>query len=429
MILKDILGPTAKIYNIYTDSTPRYAGGSSGLTFYKGKLILAIRQSTNIAMGGTPHYNYRFIHDHTIPYMNNSLCMMGSIDPKDLNDELIYIRTESLNVSKNDDNVIFRGLEDARLIVWENELYVYGTQFTNDCTSGCDMMCYKLNNDLKVMDSCRLPGKYTLGIGGLVTEKNWMAIPDRKMDFIYGIVNKNGNDIPIIYDNMSPDVELNMTVKGSTPLLKDDIGYSCIVHKSRREGNMLYYDHMICYMTDQFEIHGYSKPFHFEQQGIEFCTGWTEDDSGNLYITYSTTDGTTNLLVTDMKTLLKTIEREEGIPTGPHPQEIAEKLFLSNPIDSAQYFWKDWVQNGNRDSLYSHYAILLYYLDRYLLDDTIPELEQDNSVDALVLKIYHNRRIDGNISEFNNMMSQLPIGWKSKIQNKYLIKFNFQKLI
>ena len=137
-ILKNILGEKAKLYHIYTSSTPRYVGGSAGIAFFNGKLVMSIRQSTNIPIGGYPHYDYGFIENHTKPYLNNSICRIGMLDPDVLKisdpDTPIYLHTEEFRPMPSRDKGIFRGLEDPRLAVWNNTLY--GVGFRPDIQPG-----------------------------------------------------------------------------------------------------------------------------------------------------------------------------------------------------------------------------------------------------------------------------------------------------
>ena len=454
-ILKNILGEKAKLYHIYTSSTPRYIGGSAGIAFYKGKLVMSIRQSTNIPIGGYPHYDYGFIENHTTPYLNNSICRIGMLDPDVLKlsdpDTPIYLHTEEFRPMPSRDKGVFRGLEDPRLAVWGDTLYIYGTQFTDEYPYAEALVYYIPNSDMSGFDkSGFLPGiTHYYGKDYLSTEKNWMAIPGNEMDFVYMVSAEykpngvfpsdsgNFNIVPVKYSDLSTNlsrfegtVPVGVTMfRGSTPLVEYNGGYMCIVHNSERIDGKLNYKHHIGFIDKDFTSFIASEEFIFEQTGIEFTTGWCLDDSGNLYISYSTTDGTTNLLVTTPDDLVSRVTGKDYGVVKSDPKFTAEILFKTNPIDAAQYYWKCWMQYNDKDSLYSHYAILLHYLDRYLLPAHLDFLEDDNSIDALILKIFNHRRTHQDYTTFYNMLDMLPGNWKSGIQNKYIKMYNFEKLI
>lgn len=453
-ILKNILGEKAKIYHLYTDSTPRYVGGSAGIAFYNNKLVLSIRQSTNIPIGGYPHYDWGFVENHITSYLNNSICRIGEIDPKIFKtsspDTPIYIETKKFNTIPNKDKGVFLGLEDPRLSVWGNTLYIYGTQFTNEYPYA-EAMVYYIPND-NMDDYIKygfLPGM-THYYGSLCTEKNWMAIPGKDMDFVYmvsaeyketGVFSNdsgNFNIVPVKYSDLDTklsrfegSVPIGTTFfRGSTPLIKYNDGYMCIVHNSERIDGKLQYTHHIGFINNDFTSFTASEGFKFEQPGIEFTTGWCMDNNENLYIPYSTTDGTTNLLITTPDDLISCILKDSDYgPIYTNPEFTADMLVKTNPADAAQYYWKSWIQNNNRDSLYSHYAILLHYLDRYLLPNKLDFLEDDDSVDALVLKSFNHRRTHQGYREFYDMLDKLPKDWKTKIRNKYIKMYNFEMLI
>lgn len=440
-ILKHILGKKARMYHIYTDSTPGYANGSAGIEFFNGNIVMIIRMSTCIPVGGTPHFDFRF-YNHITPHMNCSVCKIGKISLDEFGkDNLIKIKTNVIDgILPNSDKNPFRGYEDPRLITWNGELYTYGTQFTDNYNVAQGIMCYKLDENLtKATEISEIPGAWKFyGNEYMCTEKNWMAIPDQKKDFVYALVRKDEDIAPIKYSDLSDHgarfggiTPGQISFRGSTPLIKYKDGYVCIVHNSvRNSSGELDYSHNLCFIDKNFNTAKISGEFRFEQSGIEFSIGWCEDNKKNLYISYSTTDGTTNVIVTTMKDLISVImnDKEYG-EIKDDSRTIADKLYITNPIDASQYYWKDWIQSGNKDSLYSHYAILLHYLDRYLLPDTLKGLESDNSIDAMVLKIYHHRRVSRDFNIFYDMLRSLPENWKKLIQNKCIKDFNFEKLI
>ena len=261
---------------------------------------------------------------------------------------------------------------------------------------------------------------------GKSTEKNWMAIPDRVGEFVYCISKSDGRYHTVLYSDSNPDPMCEL--RGSTPLVKTKHGYTAIMHESGWNGDWLEYNHRLVFFDKQCRFTTCSSPFNFEQSGIEFCTGMVMDDDKNLWVSYSTTDGTVNLYKTDLKSFEQ--QSETGvIIRNSDSQRIASNLWKNSPITSSQYYWNDWVQNSNKDSLYSHYAILLYYLDRYLIPDSLPYLEDDNSVDALILKIVHLRRIHAPWKIYYDELHKLPDAWGSEIKNQHILLYKHHDYI
>ena len=75
-------------------------------------------------------------------------------------------------------NSVYNGLEDARFVVWDNKMYVYGTRF--DVIEGKGIIViYELNDKQEVCSVINVCNEDTY------IEKNWMAIPDKPFHFIY----------------------------------------------------------------------------------------------------------------------------------------------------------------------------------------------------------------------------------------------------
>jgi len=195
-ILKDILGEKARLYHIYTDATPRYAGGSAGIEFFKGDIVLAIRQSTSIAVEGTPHFDFRF-YNHLTPYLNCSVCKIGRISPERFGDDnLIKIETGTIRgILPNSDKNPFRGFEDSRLAIWGDNLYVYGTQFTDHYDVAQGIMCYRLDDTLmEAFENIEIPGaallwgskfSYRKKLDGYSRKENGFCIYSGLRRFVY----------------------------------------------------------------------------------------------------------------------------------------------------------------------------------------------------------------------------------------------------
>lgn len=399
------------IYRLYTCAPNKYAQGNMGLAWWHGRLIGACRCTTNIAIGGRPHFSEEAFR-HGTTFLNSSMVKIGYLNPK--NKDLIYWDSVTLPVKSNYKGS-FRGLEDPRLVVWDDKLYIYGTLRTEDDPQGLIIHAYELDENFNIIDEIAFSTKHSQS-----TEKNWMAIPDKVGEFVYCISNSNGRYHTVLYSDPNPDPMCKL--RGSTPLVKTKHGYITIMHESQWYSDWLDYNHRLVFFDKKCQLTTYSSLFNFEQPGIEFCTGMTMDDKDNLWIAYSTTDGTVNLYKTDLKSFEQQAENEIIIKDS-DSQRIAHDIWKNSPITASQYYWNDWVQNSNKDSLYSHYAILLYYLDRYLIPDILPGLEDDNSIDAIILKTLHLKRIHAPWKVYYNELHKLPANWKSEIRNQYILLY------
>lgn len=191
------------------------------------------------------------------------------------------------------EDVMFRGLEDARMVVWNNELYTYGTR------------CDKAGGDARIV--LYTPSGEEVVVRspfGCAVEKNWMAIPDRPMHFVYGFRDYKVVVVKVCADGscevLENDGAVNMDwytagdvhfndIRGGTPLVRIENGYLAVVHRQEWTYGGYCYRHAVVRFDDRLNLVDITRWFQFMHPVCEFCTGMALKD-GKVYLTYSVLD-------------------------------------------------------------------------------------------------------------------------------------------
>lgn len=214
-----------------------------------------------------------------------------------------YIDTSKLDVKPLWE---FIGLEDGRLVNWNNKLFLCGVR--RDTTSngvGRMELSELIYSDESVIEISRhrIPAP---GLDNSYCEKNWMPVLDQPFTFV-----KWTNPTEVVkYDALSKTVSSNTIgvyrdfgtgdLRGGSQVLKLNNNYIAIVHETNLykseagRKNATYY-HRFVVWDDQFNLLKISDKFKFMDAKIEFCCGMCELDS-NLYITFGFQDNAAFLL-------------------------------------------------------------------------------------------------------------------------------------
>lgn len=271
-----------------------------------GKLIVNLRNC-----------NYTLWHTDLGQPFENQWGPLVYLNPE--ND--LHLKTENILIEINDDLSIvndsatlidmklnvsnplweFHGLEDARLVKWEEKLYLCGVR--RDTTeNGQGRMelseIYFNGSTYEEIKRYRIPSP---GKNDSYCEKNWMPILDKPFHFI-----KWSDPTEIVYF----DIHSNMTTvanlqKQSLPLHNDFRGSSqvltltddkkiAIVHETKLFTNELgrknaIYEHRFIIWDKDWNIIKVTDPFSFMGFDIEFCCGLALKNN-YLYIPFSCQD-------------------------------------------------------------------------------------------------------------------------------------------
>lgn len=198
----------------------------------------------------------------------------------------------------------YSGLEDAKFVVWDGRLYIYGTR--------CDVYYGQGNICVYLIDAEDFTVEREWVVknrpNGAVLEKNWMAIPDKPFHFVYSpcptiVARVDLDDCSFTLGKPSPN-ELTDGMKGSAPLCRvDDDTYLALVHDSDGGFNeygryLLKYRFKAVLYDNNFKIKRTSDWFSFMDDTTEFCCGMCVNN-GNITFTHSLFDGSSYL--TEMK--------------------------------------------------------------------------------------------------------------------------------
>jgi hypothetical protein len=184
----------------------------------------------------------------------------------------------------------FVGLEDARLVQWDNEYSLIGVR-RDTTTNGVGRMeksvikLDKNNWSVKEVKRTRIPAPAP---DTSYCEKNWVPILDRPNQFIkwtspVEVVELNGEQCNQL--SVKQGVQSNKDQRGGSQLIRWGSMYISITHEVDLFKNYLtqkdgIYRHRLCVWDNELNLVGLGKPFSFLDGRIEFCVGAAifEDD-------------------------------------------------------------------------------------------------------------------------------------------------------
>ena len=221
---------------------------------------------------------------------------MGTLDP----DTLKLETWEKVDMSVLDvpPKWEFVGLEDARLVRWDDRLFLVGVR--RDTTpNGVGRMELSEIVDNKEVSRCRIecpdPTSYC--------EKNWMPVLDKPYHFV-----KWTNPVEVVKVDMDscssetvythPQIPgFALDIRGGSPLVRwDEDTYISICHEcefvlknnlGHKDGS--YYHRFVLWDSDDFSVKMISNRFKFMGMAIEFCIGMDMKDD-QVVIAYACED-------------------------------------------------------------------------------------------------------------------------------------------
>jgi len=282
---------------------------NASLLYNDGKLIMTLRnveytmhcceekQQYQSCFEGPLSYYHR--DDDLTLRTNNFYCELDEIT-------LDIKKYYKIDTSKLDVKPIwtFIGLEDIRLVYWDNKYYACGVR-RDTTTNGIgrielseleikDNAVNEVNrNRIEVQDSTSY------------CEKNWMPIKNKPFHFVKWTnpteivkVDLNTNKSETIFLSNSYENIYNILgdIRGGSQLIEwDDNTYLSIVHSTNfipknHNGfkDVEYYHHFIIWNND-WTLKYISEPFNFLDTKVEFCIG-LEQINNNIFITFGFQD-------------------------------------------------------------------------------------------------------------------------------------------
>ena len=217
----------------------------------------------------------------------------------------------------------FVGLEDARLIKWDDKYFLCGVR-RDTTTNGQGRMelseiIITKGNVVEInRNRIEVPDKNSY------CEKNWMPILSKPYHFVKWSnpteivkVNLETNNCDIIFKDNEINNDLPFDIRGGSPLIDwFDNTYLCITHEvdftlKNQNGfkNADYYHRFIIFNRETYKKKIISEPFNFMTGKIEFCIGLAryKDD---ILITFGFQDNSSYLLIINKDKLNHFIHNE-----------------------------------------------------------------------------------------------------------------------
>ena len=200
----------------------------------------------------------------------------------------------------------FVGLEDARLVYWD-DYYLIGVR-RDTTTNGVGRMelskveLDKENWIVKEVDRKRIPAPAP---DNSYCEKNWMPVLDRPYHFVkwnspVEVVEFDGTQTHQV--SVRQGLQPLKDQRGGSQLIRWGNCYISITHEVDLFKNYLnqkdgIYRHRLCVYDDQLNLVGLSKEFSFLDFRIEFCVGIAEYQ-GDLLVSFAVADNAAFVLRT-----------------------------------------------------------------------------------------------------------------------------------
>lgn len=306
----------------------------------------------------------------------------------------------------------YRGLEDGRLVSWNNKLYIYGTRWDRIRDKGC-ICIYELDEKKGPINEIIIPPQ---GSGNC--EKNWAAVEDRPFTFIYtnnpvDVIQVNENGECRLLKHHEKNETIDKWIKGSTQVVRyDENTYISMVHTNnyREVDGITYSDYLTAFVfyDNDFNIIKMSDWFVFKSPMCEFTCGLAIHNN-DVYITYSQLDCTSHLVVTNKETIEKFIN---------NPNEL-------NIIDGFIDYYQLAKQNEDNGQYVAQFA--LYNYAALLADDNniFNEMKEECLIKMFcgIVKFADTYRKKSYYSEIKNAIIKLSEKYPNSCEFYYLIGF------
>jgi hypothetical protein len=236
----------------------------------------------------------QYIHEEHRPVLETTN-FIASID-----DGFNLSGYKKVNMLPSEAHWTFIGLEDARLVRWQGDLYLIGVRRDTENTGIGRMELTKLDSDYNEVSRVRIPAP---GDNNSYCEKNWMPILNRPFQFVKWslptevVSFHDGVTHSKIIDNY---IKVRRDLRGGSQVVPYKDYYIAIVHEAAlfqselKQKDAVYLHRIICWDKD-FNLVHLTEPFNFLGGKIEFCTGLAIKDD-DAYISFGHQDNSAYLL-------------------------------------------------------------------------------------------------------------------------------------
>jgi FkbM family methyltransferase len=308
--VKKVLKNNGSIHPIIIPADQTNGTGLMNPSIYNdnGKLIMNLR-----------HVNYTLYHCEGEQLYINRWGPLAYLNPEndlhlrttnyfcEVTDDLEVKSFTKIDTSKLDVPPIweFVGLEDGRLVRWNDKLYICGVR--RDTTShgeGRMEMSELEVKDSKVREIKRSRIKHPYDQSSYC-EKNWMVVNDMPNHFMKWtnpteLVEANPETLECFQRVVKPGTGQHQDMRGSSQIILYKGKRICVIHEVDLFKNKLgqkdgKYTHRFVIWDKDWNIDHISEPFSFMDGEVEFCCGLTEHKD-DLLITFGFQDNAAYIL-------------------------------------------------------------------------------------------------------------------------------------
>jgi hypothetical protein len=307
-LVKSVIDNGGSIHPLILPSTETNGTGLMNPSIFNdnGKLICNLR-----------HVNYTLMHCEGNQVFGNRHGPLAYLNPEndlhlktinfmlELNDELTIERYTKIDTSKCDVEPMweFHGLEDARVVRWNDELWISGVRRDTTPNGQGRMELSKLDNDYKETQRYRIEAPIDKES---YCEKNWMVVEDLPFHYVKWanpteVVKANIDDLSSTQIVHKEGIGELQNMRGSSQVIRWGDYRICITHETKLWKNKIdqrnaKYTHRFVVWDLDWNIKYISESFSFMDGEIEFCCGIAFDNNDNLLISFAFQDNAAFIL-------------------------------------------------------------------------------------------------------------------------------------
>ena len=209
---------------------------------------------------------------------------------------------------------IFIGLEDARILMWDDNIYLCGVRrdIKTDGEGRMELTRIVKNdqNEWEEVERIRMPAA---GDDTAYLEKNWMPIVDKPFTWMKWATPLEWCSYDVATNNLTIWFTGNLGIpyRGDSHLVHIDNYYYCFVHNVLNEqlnpttnARISYYCHYILRFNEDLTHAGVFGPFTYDNRfSVEFGCGLAFDGQ-NCYLTYAENDAASYIIKFDKQLLI-----------------------------------------------------------------------------------------------------------------------------
>ena len=215
----------------------------------------------------------------------------------------------------------FVGLEDARIVVWNEKVYVTGVRrYAPDGKGRMTLSEISITKG-KVKELSRYIIEPPKEDKDSYCEKNWMPVLDKPFHYVM-----HANPLQVVKVNLSnkkvegvstatstivhkskDKLDLQLDLRGGSQVINYKDYYLCITHEcdywhNEKNDRDSHYYHRFVAWDKKWNLKGTSKPFKFMDGKIEFCCGMDKLQH-YFYITFGFEDNSAHMLKVNCKVI------------------------------------------------------------------------------------------------------------------------------